>query len=89
MLERGAPQVVGNDVIGVAAPDEVRRYVALIGIDEGADDLVLTVQFGDRAEPVLVEEALDRSPVHLLADAPVLAVDPVVDHRAGWQGDVP
>jgi hypothetical protein len=32
---------------------------------------------------------LDRSPVHLLADAPVAPVDQVVDHRVVRQGDVP
>ncbi|MGQ0591396.1 MAG: hypothetical protein ACT4QB_01775 [Gammaproteobacteria bacterium] len=44
--------------------------------------MVLAIELGDGLELVLIEEALDQDAVDLLADAPVLAVDEIIDTAA-------
>ena len=39
-----AVQVVGNDPIGHPVLEQIARHVALVGIDEAADDLVAAIQ---------------------------------------------
>jgi hypothetical protein len=86
--EPWAAQVVGDDAVGLAAFDYVRRDVAFVGVDESCHYLVAAVQFGDGAQAVLVEEALGERAVELFADPAVFAVDEVVDLGAVGQAGV-
>ncbi len=78
-----------DNAIGDAAFDHEVRHVGIGGVDEAADDGVVAVQFGDGFELILVQEALLQHVVALFADAPVLAVDQVVDDGAVGQDDLP
>ncbi len=83
-----AAEVVADDAVGDTALDHVVRDVSAAAVDEGADNLVAAVEFGDRVQLIAVEPALDEDSIDLLADTAVLSVDDVVDLSAIGQRDV-
>jgi hypothetical protein len=70
------------------ALNQVVGHVNACGIHEAADYVVCPVEFGNRFEPVLVQEALHQGAIHLRANPAVGAVDDIVNLSATWQGDV-
>ncbi len=83
--EPWAAQVVGYDTVGVATLDQVGGYIGLVAVDEAGLEVAAGVEFGDGVERAFVQQALDEGAVDLLADAPVPAVDEVVDGDVAWQ----
>jgi len=63
-------QMIGDDAIGLATLDDIRRGAVLVSIDEPGDHIARAVQLGHRVDIVHVDEALDQDAVHLLADPP-------------------
>ena len=81
--------MIGNDPIGHPALDQIARHMALVGIHEAADDLIVSVLFRREPQPILIQKSLRQHPIQLLSDPPVPPVDQIVDDCPSRQRSLP
>ncbi|MFN3988394.1 MAG: hypothetical protein ACK4KV_23195 [Rhodocyclaceae bacterium] len=80
--------MIGDHAVELAVAHHRGRGVGVVGVEEDALDAPVRAEFGNRVEGVLVQQAVLQGAVFLLADAPPLRVDDVVDAGAAGQCDL-
>src|SRR3954466_16155374 len=71
--------MICDDAVSRATLNHVVRHITPTAIDEATDEIVATIEFGNRRELMLIQKTLYERAIHFLADAPIPPVNHVIN----------